>query len=241
MYNISSLVIADRDMFYFNRLKIYRPKLKLLLISLLLFWIPLIVLGGIANEVSEPQPLYGGTAVLNYIHGNFSPKLSDIFLIATILGNAISIVIVTGLIIGGLVYCKIFLQALILLFSVSSAELANLIIKQPFKRDRLTLWSTIIHEQSFSFPSGHAMASSALAFSLIYITWRTRFKRISVIFGGAFILAVGISRLYFGVHYPSDVIAGWLASLIWVGIVVTALTSSKFSSYFRKFVDKPKS
>lgn len=228
-------------MLYFNMLKIYRPKLKFLLISSLLFWIPLITFSGIANEVSELEPLYGDTAMLNYIHSNFSPKLSDIFLIATILGNAISIVIITGLIISGLVYRKKFMQAVVLLFSVSGATLANLIIKLSFKRDRPALWDSIIHEQSFSFPSGHAMASSALVFSLIYITWRTRFRWISVIFSGAFMLSVGISRLYFGVHYPSDIIAGWLASLIWVGIVITVLTSSKLSSYFRKFVDKPKS
>jgi membrane-associated phospholipid phosphatase len=212
--------------------RISRSKLHFLLLSSVVFWAPLILLSGIANEVTESKPLAGDIRILHYIHSHFSPRLSDLFLAATNVGSALGIVVMTAILIAALVYRKKYLPAAVLLFSVAGSSTANLIIKLLFKRQRPSLWHSIIHEQSFSFPSGHAMASSALVFSLIFISWRTRFRWPVVVLGSAFMLAVGLSRLYFGVHYPSDVLAGWLASLIWVVIVAVTLTRPGLARFF---------
>jgi undecaprenyl-diphosphatase len=68
----------------------------------------------------------------------------------------------------------------------------------------------------FGFPSGHAMASMALGTVVTVLAWRTRWRWPVLALSVVFVLAVSGSRLYLGVHYPSDVVAAWLASLAWV-------------------------
>jgi membrane-associated phospholipid phosphatase len=67
-----------------------------------------------------------------------------------------------------------------------------------------------------AFPSGHAVASMALVSALILLAWESRWRLPALIGGALFVLSVGGSRLYFGFHHPSDVLAGWCLALAWV-------------------------
>lgn len=60
-----------------------------------------------------------------------------------------------------------------------------------------------------SFPSGHALRSAALVASVILVLWTTRWRASLLVTGAAFVAAVGVSRVYLGLHYPSDVLGGW--------------------------------
>ena len=94
--------------------------------------------------------------------------------------------------------------------------------KQLFARERPSLWESIAPEATYSFPSGHAMGSMTLAAVLILLAWRTRWRWPVALLTGAFTVLVGLSRVYLGVHYPSDILAGWAAALAWtVGIYAT--------------------
>lgn len=214
-------------------LKITRSNIKSLSVYSALFWIPFLIFSAIANEVTETGIFPPDVAILNFIHNNVSSSLSGFFLIITNLGSAIGIVILSTLLITLLLKSKRQVAASVVLVSVAGAAIANLLIKLLFQRDRPSLWQSIVQEQSFSFPSGHAMASSALYFAIVYVAWRTRWRWLAIILGGFLVVLIGFSRLYFGVHYPSDVIAGWLVSFIWVCIVVTILTRTKLSAYFK--------
>ena len=91
--------------------------------------------------------------------------------------------------------------------------------KQLFARQRPSLWESIAPESSFSFPSGHAMGSMTLAMVLVLLCWHTRHRGwVSAAMAG-FVLAVGLSRVYLGVHYPSDIMAGWAAACAWTAAV----------------------
>src|SRR5690606_17364220 len=82
-------------------------------------------------------------------------------------------------------------------------------------------WPPLAPETSFSFPSGHAMQSMALATALLVLAWNTRWRWPVLLAGAAFTGIVGLSRVYLGVHFPSDVLAGWCASLAWaVGLAL---------------------
>ncbi len=75
-----------------------------------------------------------------------------------------------------------------------------------------------------AFPSGHATGSFALATAVAVLAWPTRW-RLAVIAGGAlFVVAVGLSRLYLGVHFPSDILAGWCVALAWVALLRIAFS-----------------
>ncbi|WP_424949788.1 phosphatase PAP2 family protein [Deinococcus sp.] len=110
--------------------------------------------------------------------------------------------------------------ALFFAVSVGGSALLTVLLKLLFPRGRPTLWPRLVAESDASFPSGHAMYSLALVLALLLLFWRTpRFvpwRWPALVMGLAFSLVVGVSRLYLGVHYPSDVLAGWLTGLAWV-------------------------
>ena len=96
-------------------------------------------------------------------------------------------------------------------------------LKAIFIRPRPEEWTRIVEETNYSFPSGHAMSSAALAFALIVVTWRTRWRWPVVVVMALYTMMIGLTRLYLGVHYPTDIIGGWFVSAAWVAIVVLML------------------
>jgi membrane-associated phospholipid phosphatase len=116
-----------------------------------------------------------------------------------------------------------FLDAAFILASVAGATSLNLILKEWFYRPRPDLWPHLVTEFGYSFPSGHAMMSSALVFAVVWLVWHSSRRWLAVGLGALYMVGVGFSRLYLGVHYPTDVVAGWCFSLLWVLIVAAAL------------------
>ncbi|WP_235318712.1 phosphatase PAP2 family protein [Lysobacter sp. A03] len=99
--------------------------------------------------------------------------------------------------------------------AVVGSALLNLSAKRIFTRDRPSLWESITPEVTWSFPSGHAMGSATLAAVVIVLVWHTRWRWPAIAAMSAFVLLVGISRMYLGVHYPSDILAGWAVASAW--------------------------
>ena len=96
------------------------------------------------------------------------------------------------------------------------AALMNLLAKHVFSRVRPDLWLSLIPETTFIFPSGHAMQSMAVGCGLVLLLWQSRWRTLMIVVATLFVIAVGTSRMYLGVHYPSDILAGWSASFAWV-------------------------
>lgn len=194
-----------------------------LAIAFVLFWTPVIVFLKIAGEILDRQPIGIDTALLLWIHSTATPALDSIFLSITTSGNVEYILPITALLIVYLLYKKQRLHALIVTFGVGGAAAANFVLKLLFHRDRPVFWHSLITETGFSFPSGHAMLSSALILCVIALLWNTNWRIVSIIIGVIIVGLIGYSRLYMGVHYPTDVIAGWSVSAVWI-VVVLAVT-----------------
>lgn len=115
------------------------------------------------------------------------------------------------------------LEILIYLAVVFCTPILNRLLKLYFERARPDL-HRLIEIGGYSFPSGHAMNAFSFYSILAFLLWRhvpTQAGRVAVIlFSGFMIAAIGTSRIYLGVHYPSDVIAGYLASGFWVTTVI---------------------
>lgn len=105
--------------------------------------------------------------------------------------------------------------------SIGGAALLNVAAKLTFARERPSIWQSIAPESTYSFPSGHAVVSMATMAALVVLTWRTRWRLPIAAVALVFVFGVGVSRVYLGVHYPSDILAGWVASLAWVVGVTT--------------------
>ena len=97
----------------------------------------------------------------------------------------------------------------------------------PGIRPRPTLWLSIRPEHTYSFPSGHAMDTAAVAVAVGFLLWPRQClgSRLVLALAALFALGVGWARVYLGVHYPSDVLAGWAAAAGWVLLIQLLMAS----------------
>ncbi len=181
----------------------------------------------LAWEVREQETLKIDEQILLFING-WSNTFLDAFLpVATDIGGVIGAVILTTVVTALFFYKNEYRRALLVVVSVAGATLLNVAIKAMFERQRPDLWAQLVHEGGYSFPSGHAMASAALGLAIAVALWNSRWRLWGMGFATVYILFVGFSRLYLGVHYPSDIIAGWLVSGAWV-LAVALMIRSRF-------------
>nr|WP_306220618.1 phosphatase PAP2 family protein [Cohnella sp. WQ 127256] len=114
-------------------------------------------------------------------------------------------------------------ELILFITAIGGAALLNAVLKSIFQRDRPNIYR-LAEETGYSFPSGHSMVAFALYVVLIYLLWRhtgSKWGRVILIAAGSlFIVSIGLSRIYLGVHYPSDVLGGYLASGIWLGLII---------------------
>lgn len=177
----------------------------------------------LADEVHEGETLAFDQSALTAINEHASPYFDTFFVTITQLGGVIGVVAVTLGLLMLFLLRKAYRSAIILAAGVGGAAAINLVLKAVFERARPDLWEQLVVETSFSFPSGHAMASAALAVSVAAIFWHTKYRWLVVAAATLYGLIIGFSRLYLGVHYPTDIVAGWLVSTAWVLGVVLAV------------------
>ena len=178
--------------------------------------IPLWIFGELAEDVIERQRFGFDVPILLFLHNRATPLLDQIMLFFSLIGYRFGVVPVDILVFLFFLQRRRWGDLLFWTIAVGGAALLNLAAKHSFGRVRPDLWLSIAPETTFSFPSGHAMGSMALVAAVVVLTWPTRWRWLVLILGAIFVLMVGMSRVYLGVHYPSDILAGWTASLAWV-------------------------
>lgn len=204
-----------------------------MILFFILLIIPIVTFFILASEISGNESLVFDEPILLFIHSHASPLLNTFFTVITHLGDSVIMLILAMILAIYFAYKKVYQKALILVFSMGGIVVANTILKFLFQRDRPTLWQHIVSETNFSFPSGHAMVSAGFATVLIVLFWDTKYRWLTVILASIGTLLVGLSRLYLGVHYPSDILAGWCVSVAWVLIISVGI-----QYFYRKRMDK---
>lgn len=168
-----------------------------------------------------PNWLAGFDTAIIHVTATLRPGFTPFFLWITKFANPITVILLTCVIIASLLLKHKFSEALWLLVGVSgiSGLLANL-LKILFTRTRPSHLLHLVTEASYSFPSGHANASMVLYGTLIALlpTLIPEKKlRITLqVLLGIVIFLVGFSRVYLGVHYPSDIIGGFSLGAAWL-------------------------
>jgi undecaprenyl-diphosphatase len=148
--------------------------------------------------------------------------LSEAMRDITALGGGVSIILITFFVAGFMILRKQYSILWFLLFATIGGALLSVGLKELFGRERPTIVLHLMTVNSLSFPSGHSMMSmvvfltQASLLARIEKSWKIRTYIISIALFLSFI--IGISRIYLGVHYPTDVLAGWAMGLTWASI-----------------------
>lgn len=137
----------------------------------------------------------------------------------TALGGMAFLTLLTATVAGFLWLKKMNSAMLLLLAATFSGVLVSLLLKHSFHRPRPELVPHLSYVYTSSFPSGHAMLSATVFLTLGALLGRfvqePVLKAYCLIVAGILTFLVGLSRVYMGVHYPTDVLAGWTAGLAW--------------------------
>ena len=137
----------------------------------------------------------------------------------TALGSDIIVGLITVLVMGFLLMHKMLRSALLLVVAVVGGALLSTGLKLTFARPRPDFVQHMVEVSSASFPSGHSLISAVIYPTLGALLASLSPARTAKVYylGAAFLLMllVGFSRMYLGVHYPSDVLAGWSLGLAW--------------------------
>lgn len=204
-----------------DKYKISRSSLVLAL-GFIITAICLVIFGAIAEDVLDNEILSFDTVVINWFHS--FQNLDSIMFWITQSGSVESISVFSLLTIYYLQrYKKGLIDISFFILTVGGGALLNYVLKLSFHRSRPSI-NDFIDAVGFSFPSGHAMGSMIFYGAVSYFILRSqRNKRMKFIFtllSIAFILMIGISRIYLNAHYPSDVIAGYLAGFSWLSFCI---------------------
>jgi undecaprenyl-diphosphatase len=166
-------------------------------------------------------------AVLTWLGAHRNPALNTAMLEVTALGTGTVVMMVVG--VAGLFLWlnKHKHSALLLLIATVGGMVLNNLLKAGFNRPRPSVVTWVTQATFYSFPSGHAMSATVVYSTVAYLAARLQRRhaaRVAVMSIALVIIAlISVSRLYLGVHYPSDVLAGIIVGLAWAAFCMATL------------------
>ena len=184
----------------------------------------LVVLGSIAEGVRSQEVFALDTWATPFLHGIASPALDFIMLLLTDIGSSLVIVPVLVVAMSALISKRRYGAATFLGIAIGGSVLLDGTMKLIFQRPRPQLpWANVLPD--YSFPSGHTMNAVIFYLALALIIWSVFGRRIgltAVVIAAVLAVGVGVSRIYLGYHYLTDVVGAFLAGLSWLLVIGAA-------------------
>ena len=181
-----------------------------------------VLFGWIAQEMREGAIMRFDLAGRAWVHQFFSPRMTFVMETLSFIG---SWVLAAAFVVSLIIFWKLRWRRGFtwLTISMAGATVLELALKYAFHRPRPTpFYGVALH--SWSFPSGHSLFSfcffGVLAGLLMHRVKPLLWRIVIWCSSAALVAAIGLSRIYLGVHYPSDVLAGYLAAAVWVTAMV---------------------
>jgi membrane-associated phospholipid phosphatase len=194
-----------------------------LLLGLATAIITLIFFGWLADEALEGDARNFDDVTRAAVHQFATPLLTAIMRGFSFVGSTIALSLGTIFVVVQFARRKWGREARLFAITMIGAGLLNITLKLAFKRPRPAPFFNLSPPETYSFPSGHSLTSAVFFGALAAIlTARIKSRRVRVamwIVASAMFLLIGLSRIYLGVHYTTDVIAGFAAALIWILVV----------------------
>lgn len=193
-------------------------------VAFLGFATPVIGFVELAERITDGAKLPFDQPVMEWLQRRHSPATTRAMRAVTHLGGVWAVPAFALAAAGYLAYVRGSRRpAALLTVSLVGSTTINSVLKIMYRRERPTFFAHIVQEKSYSFPSGHAMASAALAACAGVLAWKTPLRWPVIAGSAAYVPAIGVTRMYLGVHFPSDILAGWCVSVAWVGEVATIM------------------
>lgn len=165
--------------------------------------------------------------IAQWLHARNTPALTQCLLILTNLHDPLVISPVAALITCILIWKKQWYATMVVVFVVQGGMLLNLLLKHLFQRARPSFENPLITLTTYSFPSGHVVASTVFYGALAVLLISRKHSPVRPVYllliALVMIMSVAFSRLYLGAHYLSDVVAGFLVGVAWLTLCLTAI------------------
>ncbi len=167
------------------------------------------------------------TNIYNSIAKLISTNTTGIMIFISYLGSAVTLICLT---VALIMLLKNKRDARFIILNLVIIFLLNRILKLIIARPRPSVLR-LVYEEGYSFPSGHAMVSMGFYGFLIYLIYKNiknkKLKIPLIIFLSILILLIGLSRIYLGVHYATDVIGGFIIAIIYLLLFIKFLYKNK--------------
>jgi undecaprenyl-diphosphatase len=182
--------------------------------------------GLLADNVIEDET-HTDQRLADWLHGRATDSLTDLFHAITFIGNFVTLLAVTLVAVAILWQQRERTDALFVALAFVGAQVLSNGMKLGFRRERPFFPDPLATESTFSFPSGHALVSIAVfgAIALVLARHLPSPGQQALLFAATavLVLAIGFSRLYLGVHFLSDVLAGFAAGVAWLSLLYVGL------------------
>ena len=192
----------------------------------------------LASHVQSGATQAFDEAVMRWMGAHRIGWLEESLVEITALGTGLVVMVVVAISALFLIATQHRFSAFLLLVATGGGIVLNAILKLQFDRPRPQLFEWLTDPSSSSFPSGHAMSSAIAYFTVAYLIARLEKRRwmraLTIFISLMLVLLISVSRLYLGVHYPSDVAAGVVIGLAWAGFCLAGLEAVRvFGLRFR--------
>lgn len=185
-----------------------------IVIGIFLSIVSLIIFADITKDVLQQETMVLDTSLSQMVYALRNPSLTQIMIFVSFLG-ADFILFSAGILTILLTWKKHKHEAILFVLLLTIGLLINILLKVIFQRPRPDFDPILDLSSSYSFPSGHAMNSfifyAILSYFVYHFTHKKLLSILVAICSLALVLLIGFSRVYLGVHYPSDVVAGFIA------------------------------
>ena len=161
------------------------------------------------------------TSILHLMARHQQPTARAIVRAISATGSVPAVLVLLVAALAVLLIARLYRQAAFIAAATLLCMAASGIMKVVFARARPEVIAQT--PGSWSFPSGHTMSATGFAVALAIVFWPTRRRRTALVAAAVYAAGIGLTRLYLGVHYPSDVVAGWVLSVAVVGATWLAL------------------
>lgn len=183
------------------------------------------VVAKISDEVLDQEAFTFDKTILLWIHSFANPTLDGIMHFITRLNDPSTVIVIASVTLGILLWRRYYSEAQIFIIDCLGGVVLSYGLKSVFGKVRPDLWQSAIEDLSYSYPSGHALGSTVLYGFIAYLI-ATRYPQFSLLIYGVVICligAIGFSRLYLGVHWPTDIIGGYGIGFLWLTFCITML------------------